>query len=160
MIPIETKQEKLWLHISEKEIVEVKKRINRGRIWKDIAVAFFVAGCTCLLYNTYIKNGSEWYYQQRVTFIFVFVGLVVFIISRQYEDWLPADVMLARKLICYGMYEEIVIQNNVLKITFLMNGYIEKLDVYLPAALQEKVQAPFFDLKNMTLYLPDRRIEV
>lgn len=28
MIPIETKQEKMWLHISEKEIVEVKKRIR------------------------------------------------------------------------------------------------------------------------------------
>lgn len=160
MIPIETKQEKLWLHISEKEIVEVKKRINRGRIWKDIAVAFFVAGCTCLLYNTYIKNGSEWYYQQRVTFIFVFVGLVVFIISGYYEDRLPADVRLARKLICYGMYEEIVIQNNVLKITFPMNGHIEKLDVFLPITLKKEVQAPFFDLKNMTLYLPDRRIEV
>ena len=92
MIQIETKQETLWLHISEKEIVEVKKRINRGRIWRDIAVAFFITGCICLLYNTYIKNGSEWYYEQRVTFIFVFVGLVVFIISRHYEDWLPADV--------------------------------------------------------------------
>lgn len=157
MIPIETKQEKLWLHISEKEIVEVKKRINRGRIWKDIAVAFFVAGCTCLLYNTYIKNGSEWYYQQRVTFIFVFVGLVVFIISGYYEDRLPADVMLARKLICYGMYEEIVIQNNVLKITFPMNGHIEKLDVFLPITLKKEVQAPFFDLKNMALYLPAGR---
>lgn len=157
MIPIETKQEKLWLHISEKEIVEVKKRINRGRIWKDIAVAFFVAGCTCLLYNTYIKNGSEWYYQQRITFIFVFVGLVVFIISRQYEDRLPADVRLARKLICYGMYKEIVIQNNVLKITFPMNGHIEKLDVFLPITLKKEVQAPFFDLKNMALYLPAGR---
>ena len=160
MIPIETKQEKLWLHISEKEIVEVKKRINRGRIWKDIAVAFFVAGCTCLLYNTYIQNVSEWYYQQRVTFIFVFVGLASFIISKHYEDRLPADVMLARKLICYGMYEEIVIQNNVLKITFPMNGYIEELDVSLPSILQEKAQVPFLDLKNIALYLPDRRTGV
>ena len=145
MIPIETKQEKLWLHISEKEIVEVKKRINRGRIWKDIAVAFFVAGCTCLLYNTYIKNGSEWYYQQRITFIFVFVGLVVFIISRQYEDRLPADVRLARKLICYGMYKEIVIQNNVLKITFPMNGHIEKLDVFLPITLKKEARQQDID---------------
>lgn len=158
MISVETKLEKTRLCVSGKELAEVKERINKGRIWKDIAVVLFIVGCANLLYNNiYIKSGSEWYYQQRITFLFVFGGLVSFLISRHYEDRLPADVRLARKLICYGMYKEIVIQNNVLKITFPMNGYIEKLDVYLPVALQEKVQAPFFDLKNMALYLPDRR---
>ena len=56
---------------------------------------------------------------------------------------------------CHGKYEDIEIQDGILRIKFLDHGYMEELNVVLVVAMQE-IKKPIFDLLDMVLYVPMR----
>lgn len=154
-IPIKIKQEKFDVCISEETLTEVKERIKKESVWKDIAVVLFIIGLIVLLYNVTYENKGIF---MLGTVLIYFLGTLAMMKSHQYADRLHEDAVFARRLICDKKCEEIEIQDGVLKIIFFDHGYMEKLNVLLAVARQD-IKQPVFDLLDMVLYIPNKEEE-
>lgn len=150
-ISIKIRQEKFDVCISEETLTEVKERIKKESIWKDIAVVLSIIGVIVLLYNVTYENKG--FFMQGTVLIY-FLGILALMKSYQYADRLHEDEAFARRLICDKKCEEIEIQDGILKIIFFDHGYMEKLNVLLAVARQD-IKQPVFDLLDMVLYIPN-----
>lgn len=154
-VPVKIKEEKFNAYITDENLKEVKKRVEKESVWKDIAVLTFIAAFGILLFNIAYDVQINWYVMQGVILSLFFLGIFSMLRSRHYMDHLFEDEAFARRLLCHGKYEDIEIQDGILRITFLNHGYMEELNVVLVVAMQQ-IKKPAFDLLDMVLYVPMR----